>query len=57
MLGLVKLQLLLCDSCFMSQCPHLCLQLNNPNYRLCTQLILAALGAVEVVLQLLVGLE
>ena len=57
MLGLVKLQLLLHDSCFVLQHSHLCLQLNNPNYRLCAQLLLASLGAADVVLQLVVGLQ
>ena len=50
MLGLVELQLLLCGSCFMSQCPHLCLHLDDPDDCLCAQLLLASLGAVEVVL-------
>ena len=57
MLGLVKLLLLLRGSCFMSQHLHLCLQLKNPDYRLCAQYLLAPLGAVEVVLQLVVGLQ
>ena len=57
MLGLVKLQLLLSRSCFVSQHPHLCLQLNNPNYCLYVQLLLALLGAAEVVLLLVVGLQ
>ena len=57
MLSLIKLQLLLCGSCFVSQHPHLCLQLNNPNYRLCVQLLLASQGAAEVALQLVVDLQ
>ena len=50
MLSLVELQFLLCGSFFMSQCPHLCLQLDDPDDRLCAQLLLASLGAAEVVL-------
>ena len=57
MLGLVKLQLLLCGSHFMSQHSHLCLQCNNSDYCLCAQFLLALLGIAEVVLQLMVGLQ
>ena len=57
MMGLVKLQLLLRGSRFMSQHSHLCLQCNNPDYRLCVQFLLVLLGAAEVVLQLMVGLQ
>ena len=41
----------------MSQHSHLCLQCNNLDYRLCAQFLLALLGAAEVVLQLVEGLQ
>ena len=41
----------------MSQHSHLCLQGNNPDNHLYAQFLLAPLGAAEVVLQLMVGLQ